>query len=192
MPCPPCPFLTSKPCACGKNVVNNVRCSQEKVSCGTACGKLLDCGFHHCARVCHGGDCGTCALTCGKPRKLWYLLYSVSIQPKILNVSVVYLRITLVRILAMHLPPARKRARAKQIFYCIAPAGAFNNLQFAGNVTRIPQVAKVPQVSPNSNVLKIVLLRRETLNSQKRSVFLQKCRHERRKASDVPWFIVMS
>ncbi|KAL5476707.1 FAP1 [Sanghuangporus weigelae] len=50
-PCPPCPFLTEKTCACGKNQVRNVRCSQEKVSCGTACGKLLDCGFHHCDLV---------------------------------------------------------------------------------------------------------------------------------------------
>lgn len=38
-PCPPCPFLTQKLCACGKKSVDNVRCSQEKVSCGTPCGK---------------------------------------------------------------------------------------------------------------------------------------------------------
>ncbi|KAI5119077.1 hypothetical protein M0805_005495 [Coniferiporia weirii] len=69
-PCPPCPFLTTKTCACGKNSVGNVRCSQEKVSCGATCGKLLDCGFHHCERLCHGGDCGTCISVCGKPRKL--------------------------------------------------------------------------------------------------------------------------
>ena len=37
--CPPCPFLTSKQCACGKNMVDNIRCAQERVSCGTACGK---------------------------------------------------------------------------------------------------------------------------------------------------------
>ncbi|KAI0311010.1 hypothetical protein OF83DRAFT_1069553, partial [Amylostereum chailletii] len=30
-PCPPCPFLTNKPCACGKKSVGNIRCSQEKV-----------------------------------------------------------------------------------------------------------------------------------------------------------------
>ncbi|KAL5498772.1 FAP1 [Sanghuangporus vaninii] len=69
-PCPPCPFLTEKTCACGKNQVRNIRCSQEKVSCGTACGKLLDCGFHHCERLCHSGECGTCTLICGKPRRL--------------------------------------------------------------------------------------------------------------------------
>ncbi|KDQ60370.1 hypothetical protein JAAARDRAFT_32765 [Jaapia argillacea MUCL 33604] len=69
-PCPPCPFLTSKNCACGKKVVDNVRCSAEKVSCGTPCGKLLGCGFHHCERPCHGDPCGACSAACGKPRKL--------------------------------------------------------------------------------------------------------------------------
>ncbi|KZT70504.1 hypothetical protein DAEQUDRAFT_708602 [Daedalea quercina L-15889] len=70
IPCPPCPFLASKPCACGKKMVDNVRCSQEKVSCGTPCGKLLSCGFHHCERLCHGDDCGSCHANCGKPRRL--------------------------------------------------------------------------------------------------------------------------
>ncbi|KIM74148.1 hypothetical protein PILCRDRAFT_828564, partial [Piloderma croceum F 1598] len=60
-PCPPCPFLANKTCACGKKVVTNVRCSQEKVSCGATCGKLLGCGFHHCERLCHGDDCGPCS-----------------------------------------------------------------------------------------------------------------------------------
>lgn len=41
-PCPPCPFLTTKLCACGKKTVDNVRCSQEKVSCGTTCGKWVN------------------------------------------------------------------------------------------------------------------------------------------------------
>ncbi|KAG1798823.1 uncharacterized protein HD556DRAFT_153931 [Suillus plorans] len=68
-PCPPCPFLTSKQCACGKKMVDNVRCAQERVSCGTVCGKLLSCGFHHCERLCHADDCGTCAAVCGKSRK---------------------------------------------------------------------------------------------------------------------------
>ncbi|OBZ78433.1 FKBP12-associated protein 1 [Grifola frondosa] len=70
-PCPPCPFLTSKKCACGKKLVENVKCSQEKVSCGTPCGKLLlSCGFHHCERLCHNDPCGPCTAICGKPRKL--------------------------------------------------------------------------------------------------------------------------
>lgn len=37
--CLPCPFLTEKVCACGKKRVGNVRCSQERVSCGSVCGK---------------------------------------------------------------------------------------------------------------------------------------------------------
>lgn len=40
-PCPPCSFLTSKRCACGKKMVENVTCSREKVLCGTPCGKLV-------------------------------------------------------------------------------------------------------------------------------------------------------
>jgi transcriptional repressor NF-X1 len=40
-PCPPCPFLTEKVCACGKKQVGNVRCSQERVSCGSLCGKCV-------------------------------------------------------------------------------------------------------------------------------------------------------
>ncbi|KAL6303220.1 hypothetical protein BKA93DRAFT_788613 [Sparassis latifolia] len=70
IPCPPCPFLTTKRCACGKKTVDNIRCSQEKVSCGTACGKLLSCGFHHCERLCHSDPCGPCTAVCGKSRKL--------------------------------------------------------------------------------------------------------------------------
>lgn len=70
-PCPPCVFLTNKTCACGKKSVGNVRCSQERVSCGQVCGKLLGCGFHHCERLCHGDACGACTAVCGKSRKLW-------------------------------------------------------------------------------------------------------------------------
>ncbi|KXN84089.1 hypothetical protein AN958_00476, partial [Leucoagaricus sp. SymC.cos] len=71
-PCPPCVHLTMKQCACGKKTVPNVRCSleSEKVSCGTVCGKLLSCGFHHCERSCHADECGRCTATCGKFRKL--------------------------------------------------------------------------------------------------------------------------
>ncbi|KAF8909061.1 hypothetical protein CPB85DRAFT_1308246 [Mucidula mucida] len=70
--CPPCPFLTTKLCACGAKMVGNVRCSldRDKIGCGTACGKLLECGFHHCERVCHADECGTCTMPCGKPRKM--------------------------------------------------------------------------------------------------------------------------
>ncbi|KAF8548822.1 hypothetical protein OG21DRAFT_1479066 [Imleria badia] len=68
-PCPSCPFLTEKLCACGKKRVGNVRCAQERVSCGSVCGRLLACGFHHCERLCHADACGTCTAVCGKPRK---------------------------------------------------------------------------------------------------------------------------
>ncbi|WVO13144.1 hypothetical protein L204_100756 [Cryptococcus depauperatus] len=38
--CPPCPYLATKPCICGKEQnVKNVRCSQNRVACGQACGK---------------------------------------------------------------------------------------------------------------------------------------------------------
>lgn len=71
-PCPPCPFLATKKCACGKKTVDNVRCSLEddKVSCGTVCGKLMTCGFHRCERLCHGDICGPCSAPCAKSRKL--------------------------------------------------------------------------------------------------------------------------
>ncbi|CUA77138.1 FKBP12-associated protein 1 homolog [Schizosaccharomyces pombe 972h-] [Rhizoctonia solani] len=67
--CPPCPHLTNRQCDCGKSLVRNVRCSQERTSCGAPCGKPLDCGYHSCDRTCHVGDCGSCAQICGKPRK---------------------------------------------------------------------------------------------------------------------------
>ncbi|KAF9460740.1 hypothetical protein BDZ94DRAFT_1265402 [Collybia nuda] len=70
--CPPCPFLADKRCACGKKVVNYVKCSleTEKVSCGAVCGKLMACGFHSCQRLCHANECGPCTAPCGKSRKL--------------------------------------------------------------------------------------------------------------------------
>ncbi|KAI0000621.1 hypothetical protein BJV74DRAFT_876894 [Russula compacta] len=69
-PCPPCVYLTEKRCACGKTVVSNVRCSQEKVSCGKPCGRPLGCGFHPCEHLCHADACAPCTTSCGKPRKL--------------------------------------------------------------------------------------------------------------------------
>ncbi|KIL58249.1 hypothetical protein M378DRAFT_27649 [Amanita muscaria Koide BX008] len=70
--CPPCVYLTTKLCACGKKEIVNVKCSleREKVSCATTCGRLLSCGFHRCQRLCHAGDCGACTTPCGKDRKL--------------------------------------------------------------------------------------------------------------------------
>lgn len=71
--CPPCPFLTTKPCACGKDpAVKNIRCSQsqDRVSCGQVCGKLLGCGYHRCEKTCHPGDCEGCSQTCNKPKRI--------------------------------------------------------------------------------------------------------------------------
>ncbi|KAI0037225.1 hypothetical protein K488DRAFT_39490 [Vararia minispora EC-137] len=68
--CPPCAFLTAKPCACGKKIVPNKPCFSEKVSCGTPCEKLLACGFHRCEKLCHGEACAPCTAVCGKARKL--------------------------------------------------------------------------------------------------------------------------
>ncbi|CAG8711686.1 18869_t:CDS:10 [Dentiscutata erythropus] len=69
--CPPCAFLVSKKCTCGKSVVKNISCHKSNVSCGQVCGVLLPCGGHHCKRVCHSGDClieQRCTQTCGKPK----------------------------------------------------------------------------------------------------------------------------
>ncbi|BEI83169.1 hypothetical protein CcaverHIS002_0310370 [Cutaneotrichosporon cavernicola] len=71
--CPPCPFLTAKPCACGKDpAVKNIRCSQsqDRVSCGQVCGKLLGCGYHRCEKTCHPGECESCTQTCNKPKRI--------------------------------------------------------------------------------------------------------------------------
>ncbi|CDZ97760.1 Transcription factor NF-X1, contains NFX-type Zn2-binding and R3H domains [Phaffia rhodozyma] len=69
--CPPCIFLTTKTCACGKAEVKNVRCSQEKVSCGMVCGEILGCGWHRCEKPCHSpGECEKCTKPCGKPLKI--------------------------------------------------------------------------------------------------------------------------
>ena len=76
-PCPACVYLTEKRCACGKTMVSNIRCSQEKVSCGKPCGRPLGCGFHPCEQLCHAGACAPCTTVCGKPRKLWYVIVFV-------------------------------------------------------------------------------------------------------------------
>ncbi|PWA01920.1 hypothetical protein BB558_001944 [Smittium angustum] len=75
--CPPCTVLVSKTCTCSKkNVVKNIPCSRINVSCGEICGNLLDCGSHHCKRLCHPPDqnClsktnNICLRICNKPRK---------------------------------------------------------------------------------------------------------------------------
>ncbi|KAI3455104.1 hypothetical protein Pfo_011767 [Paulownia fortunei] len=61
-PCPPCKaFAPPRRCPCGKKVITK-RCSDRKsvLTCGQRCDKLLDCGRHHCERVCHVGPCDPC------------------------------------------------------------------------------------------------------------------------------------
>jgi len=82
-PCPPCPISITRGCFCGTQQIT-LRCSQlrpttsqasSSVSCGSQCGKKLDCGTHQCSRICHEGPCGTCDETvearcyCGRHTK---------------------------------------------------------------------------------------------------------------------------
>lgn len=72
-PCPPCVYLTTKRCNCGRNDVDNIPCHRQQVSCGQVCGSLMPCGFHRCPATCHSGApqaCGQCSATCGKPKRL--------------------------------------------------------------------------------------------------------------------------
>jgi transcriptional repressor NF-X1 len=71
--CPKCPFLTAKPCLCGKNHLKNQPCWLQDVRCGEICGRKLKCGFHRCRKSCHRpGDCEDsgqpCQQLCGKEK----------------------------------------------------------------------------------------------------------------------------
>ncbi|KAE8228705.1 hypothetical protein CF326_g6355 [Tilletia indica] len=89
-PCAPCAVTVSKRCHCGKHTLP-IRCSQinpstraggaglqpgvatipseapaavqieRGISCSEVCGRLLNCGTHSCAAVCHPGACSPCA-----------------------------------------------------------------------------------------------------------------------------------
>ncbi|XP_068662679.1 NF-X1-type zinc finger protein NFXL1-like [Aristolochia californica] len=64
-PCPPCKvFVPPRSCPCGKNTITR-RCSARTSvpSCGLPCNKLLECGRHHCERVCHLGGCDPCQVS---------------------------------------------------------------------------------------------------------------------------------
>ena len=72
--CPKCPFLTEKPCMCGKKTLKNQQCWLADVRCGEICGKKLRCGSHFCRKPCHRpGDCEdagrSCQQLCGKAKK---------------------------------------------------------------------------------------------------------------------------
>ncbi|EFN58119.1 hypothetical protein CHLNCDRAFT_34551 [Chlorella variabilis] len=61
--CPPCGELVSTvSCLCGAEVAQLPCSQQELFKCPRVCGKLLDCGRHHCEEVCHAGTCGPCKL----------------------------------------------------------------------------------------------------------------------------------
>ncbi|KAF2141781.1 uncharacterized protein K452DRAFT_198758, partial [Aplosporella prunicola CBS 121167] len=71
--CPKCPFLTVKPCMCGKNILKNQPCWLADARCGEICGRKLKCGAHRCRKPCHKpGECedaGTsCQQACGKEK----------------------------------------------------------------------------------------------------------------------------
>jgi len=75
-PCPPCPAMgPPRTCFCGKKKYR-LRCGEDDggISCGEVCGKVLNCGIHHCEEVCHSGPCEACKHTvhqncyCGKQR----------------------------------------------------------------------------------------------------------------------------
>ncbi|XP_078159486.1 NF-X-like 1 [Carex rostrata] len=77
-PCPPCKaFAPRRPCPCGKNILAR-RCSDRMspLSCGQQCGRLLECGRHLCAKVCHTGPCESCTVLvaascfCGKKTEM--------------------------------------------------------------------------------------------------------------------------
>ncbi|KAE8676134.1 NF-X1-type zinc finger protein NFXL1 [Hibiscus syriacus] len=68
-PCPPCKaFAPPRLCPCGKKVITT-RCSDRKsfLTCGQQCDKLLECGRHHCERVCHVGACDPCKVLISAP-----------------------------------------------------------------------------------------------------------------------------
>lgn len=70
--CPKCTMLVTKTCQCEKkNLVTNVMCYQETISCFKICGKDLPCGEHKCKKICHKiGDCQKkCTEKCLKSRK---------------------------------------------------------------------------------------------------------------------------
>ncbi|KAF1984585.1 hypothetical protein K402DRAFT_336213 [Aulographum hederae CBS 113979] len=73
--CPKCPFLTTKPCLCGKNQLKNQPCWLTEARCGELCNRTLKCGAHRCRKQCHRpGECedqgGRCPQVCGKTKKL--------------------------------------------------------------------------------------------------------------------------
>lgn len=59
-PCPPCPVIVNNTCFCGASDPIPQRCCDKNWSCQKTCNKLLSCGKHNCADLCHQGDCQPC------------------------------------------------------------------------------------------------------------------------------------
>ncbi|CAF1463018.1 unnamed protein product [Adineta steineri] len=72
-PCLPCQKTSIRPCQCGKTkAVRN--CNELNFQCDQPCNQLLNCQIHHCKRICHKGECGSCprqglrTCPCGKTK----------------------------------------------------------------------------------------------------------------------------
>ncbi|KAK6707515.1 hypothetical protein SNK04_008498 [Fusarium graminearum] len=73
--CPPCTYLTTRLCICGKTTFHNKPCHLQQVHCSKVCGQKLSCGLHTCKKLCHrSGECGDalagCEQLCGKAKPL--------------------------------------------------------------------------------------------------------------------------
>ncbi|KXS20238.1 hypothetical protein M427DRAFT_405279, partial [Gonapodya prolifera JEL478] len=62
-PCPPCVITLKRRCWCGK-LEYGARCGtwDSGTSCGSVCGKKLNCGLHYCESTCHEGKCEDCSV----------------------------------------------------------------------------------------------------------------------------------
>ncbi|CAF1251761.1 unnamed protein product [Adineta steineri] len=72
-PCLPCQKTSIRSCQCGKTkAVRN--CNELNFQCEQPCNQLLNCQIHHCKRICHKGECGSCprqglrTCPCGKTK----------------------------------------------------------------------------------------------------------------------------
>ncbi|KAL4893289.1 hypothetical protein BDV59DRAFT_193150 [Aspergillus ambiguus] len=66
--CPKCPYLTEKPCLCGKQILKNQPCWLIDARCGRICGEPLKCGSHTCQKNCHRpGECEDASKPCQQP-----------------------------------------------------------------------------------------------------------------------------
>ncbi|EYB27639.1 hypothetical protein FG05_07076 [Fusarium graminearum] len=52
--CPPCTYLTTRLCICGKTTFHNKPCHLQQVHCSKLCGKAKPLCGHSCQSVCHG------------------------------------------------------------------------------------------------------------------------------------------